>query len=91
MNDWMLRDVVSVDHPGGYRLRLRFDDGAEGEVDLAHHLDFHGVFAPLKDLDYFSRVQVDPDGGTITWPNEANVDPVVLYSWVTGQPIPHIE
>ena len=87
----MLRDVVSVEYLGGYRLRLRFDDSTEGDVDLARHLDFNGVFAPLKDLAYFSRVRLDPDGGTITWPNEADVDPAVLYSWVTGQPIPDIQ
>lgn len=31
----MLRDVVSVEAAGNYRLRLRFDDGVEGEIDVA--------------------------------------------------------
>jgi hypothetical protein len=84
----MLHDVVEVSHMGGHRLRLRFDDGVEGEIDLAPRLSFHGVFAPLKDPRYFARVRVEPDGGTICWPNQADIDPVVLYSWVTGIPIP---
>lgn len=84
----MLHDVVEVTHLGDHRLRLRFDDGIEGEIDLAPKLQFDGVFAPLKDPNYFARVRIEPDGGTICWPNEADLDPVVLYSWITGKPIP---
>jgi hypothetical protein len=84
----MLQDVVEVSHLGDHRLRLRFDDGVEGEIDLGSRLLFDGVFAPLKNPRYFSRVRIERDGGTICWPNEADIDPVVLYSWVTGKPIP---
>ena len=84
----MLHDVVEVRHLGDHRLRLRFDDGVEGELDLAPRLTFDGVFAPLKDPLYFARVRVEREGGTICWPNDADIDPVVLYSWVTGKPIP---
>ncbi len=46
-----------------------------------------GVFAPLRDPAYFARVRVNPDLGTICWPNDADWDPLVLYSLVTGRPI----
>ena len=88
MSDFLLRDVVEVKALGGHRLRLKFDDGCEGEIDLFPRLTFDGVFAPLRDPRYFAKVRLDEDGGTICWPNDANVDPVVLYSWVTGKPIP---
>lgn len=84
----MLHDVVAVKHLGGHRLRVRFDDGVEGDVDLSNRLEFEGVFEPLRDPAYFARVRLEDEGGTICWPNEANVDPVVLYSWVTGKPLP---
>ena len=44
-----------------------------------------------KDPRYFARVRIERDGGTICWPNEADIDPVVLYSWITGRPIPDYE
>ena len=79
--------VVSVEQTGPYRLRLRFDDGAEGEVDIEATVSFEGVFAPLRDPAYFSRVRVDEEAGTIAWPNGADLDPLVLHSRVTGAPI----
>jgi len=45
------------------------------------------VFAPLRDPAYFARVRVNPELGTIYWPNDADWDPLVLYSLVTGRPI----
>jgi hypothetical protein len=72
----------------GYRLRLRFDDGASGIVDVSRRVPFDGVFEPLRDPEYFRRVRVDPELGTVVWPNGADLDPVVLYCLATGTPIP---
>lgn len=74
----MLVDVVDVQVLDGYRLRLRFDDGAEGNVDISHLVDFKGVFEPLKDYAFFSRVKVNPDIGTICWENGADLSPSSL-------------
>jgi hypothetical protein len=79
--------VVSVEQTGPYRLRLRFDDGAEGEIDVRSTTTFEGVFEPLSDPAFFSKVRVDEDAGTIVWPNGADLDPLVLHSKVTGIPI----
>ncbi len=84
----MLKDVVAVRPLGDYRLHVRFDDGAEGTIDLAKVISFTGIFEPLNDRAYFSKVDVNPDVGTLCWPNGADIDPDVLYSLVTGEPIP---
>lgn len=83
----MLNDVVEVEPRGEYRLWLRFQDGVEGEVDLGPELTFQGVFLPLRDPAYFARVRVNAELGTICWPNDADWDPLVLYSLVTKRPI----
>lgn len=83
----MLKDIIEVRVLGQYRIHIRFEDGVEGELDLARMIDFTGVFAPLKDRREFAKVRVDPELGTIVWPNGADLDPDVLYAEVTGQPI----
>lgn len=68
-----------------YIVRVRFDDGTAGEVDLAYLTDFGGVFEPLRDRDYFCRLRADPEAGTIVWPNEADIAPETLYTLARGQ------
>ena len=41
---------------------------------------FEGIFAPLKEPEYFRSVRVDPEAGTIVWPNGADICPDVPYS-----------
>jgi len=83
----MLVDIVAAQPLSGHRLHLRFEDGSEGIVELASQLTFSGVFEPLKDPAYFATVRVDPELGTVSWPNGADLDPDVLYSCTTGRPI----
>lgn len=80
----MIPVVVSVEPRDGYRVGLTFDDGTEGEVDIAAMVPFVGVFEPLRDLAEFRRVCVDAESGTIAWPGGADLDPLVLYSKVQG-------
>ena len=83
----MINDVEEVQPRGAHRLWLRFQDGTQGELDLAPRLNFEGVFAPLRDPEFFARVRVNPELGTICWPNGADWDPLVLYSLITDKPI----
>lgn len=74
----MFLHVIGVDLLGGYKLRLRFDDGCTRDVDLVSEL--HGeVFEPLRDLEFFSKVAVNSDTNTIEWPNGADFAPEFLH------------
>lgn len=84
----MLHDVLEVRPLRDYQLWLRFDDGAEGVVDVSQLVRFEGVFEPLKEPSLFAQVTVCPDAGTICWPNGADLDPVALYARATGTEIP---
>ncbi len=80
-------DVVQVTALEGFRLRLRFEDGAEGEVDVSKLVPLDGVFAPLRERRRFLEVSIHPELGTIFWPNGADLDPEVLYAAATGRPL----
>ncbi len=87
----MLKDIIAVEYVHEYKLHIKFEDGVDGVIDVADLINFTGVFAPLADLDYFAQVFVDPEIGTICWPNGADLDPDVLYSEATGGRISILE
>jgi len=68
--------VVSAEYRGGFRIHLKFNDGSEKTVDFHQWLD-GPVFEPLKNPDYFQRFFID--GGTVVWPNGADIAPETLY------------
>jgi hypothetical protein len=81
-----LQDVTGVEVIGDHRLRLTFDDGTVGAVDFTGR-EWRGVFEPLRDPDYFARVAVDPEGGTIAWPNGVDMAPEPLYAEACQNPL----
>lgn len=74
-----LVDITGVEVVGDHRLRLTFEDGTVGDVDFSER-EWRGVFEPLRDPAYFARVTIDPEAGTITWPNGADMAPEPLYA-----------
>jgi len=81
-----LFDVTAVEIIGEHRLRLTFEDGTVGDVDFSVR-EWQGVFEPLRDPSYFARVEVDPEAGTIAWPDGLEMAPEPLYAEATRHPI----
>ena len=75
-------DVTEVVVVDDYRLRLTFADGSVGEVDFSQRT-WRGIFEPLRDPHYFSRVTLDQELGTVVWPNGADMAPETLYELAT--------
>jgi len=80
-----LVEIISAKPSGGYRLRLKFNNGDEGEIDLSRHIQFLPTLAPLTEPAFFQRVFVDH--GTICWPGEIDLDPIVIHHLTMGIPI----
>ncbi len=74
----MILHVKEAKYLHDYVIWLRFNDGAEGEIDLANELEGE-VFGPLKDINKFKSFKVDPILETIVWENDADLAPEFLY------------
>ena len=71
-----LPSVVRAEHRGGCETHLTFNDLSERTVDFRPWLE-GPVFEALKDPAYFRQFFLD--GGTVAWPNGADVAPETLY------------
>jgi DUF971 family protein len=70
--------VQKVEPRGGYRLRLRFSDGTEGERDFFDMIAEGGeMVEPLRDPGLFARVFIEC--GVLAWPNGFDLDPIALH------------
>ncbi len=78
--------ITDAAYVSGFVLRLHFEDGTEGTVNLADELD-GPIFEPLRDPAYFRRFKVHPELHTITWENGADFAPEFLYSQVRQQAV----
>ncbi len=71
-----LPSVIRAEYRGGHRIHMTFNDNSEKTIDLRRWLK-GPVFDPLKKPSYFRRFFLD--GGTIAWPNGADIAPETLY------------
>lgn len=77
-----MKRVTHVEPLPDCRLKLRFDDGVEGVVDLSN-LVGQGVFAAWQDVDHFRRVRIG-EFGELVWEGEIDLCPDALYLEVAG-------
>ena len=73
-----LPTVIRAEYRGGYRIRLTFNDNTEKTIDFGQWLE-GPIFEPLKAPDYFRSFFLD--GGTVAWPNGADIAPETLYEY----------
>jgi uncharacterized protein YnzC (UPF0291/DUF896 family) len=50
-------------------------------------MEWKGVFAPLRDPEYFAKVKVDTEATTVVWPNGADLAPETLYEEARKNPL----
>ena len=72
--------VESFKIVGPYRLQVAFDDHTSQTIDFSGVL-FGQMYGPLRDLNLFERVSIDPDVQTLVWPNGADFNPAMLHDW----------
>lgn len=69
--------VRSIKPLENFMVDVHFTDGSQREINLEPYL--HGpIFATIREDPVVFR-SMFVDGGTIAWPNGADIDPDVLY------------
>jgi hypothetical protein len=68
-----------------YRIWLRYDDGAQGEIDLSD-IAGRGVFRAWTDPAVFAAVRLGSHGA-IEWSPELDLCPDAMYLRLTGKTV----
>jgi hypothetical protein len=69
--------VTDALYRGDFRIHLRFDDGLAKTVDFRPMLR-GPIFEPLLDPRVFRDFTIE--GGTVAWPNGADIAPETLHA-----------
>ena len=75
----MILHVKKAKYLRDYVIWVKFNNGAEGEVDLIGELD-GDIFGSLKNKRLFKLFKVDSELQTIVWDNGADLAPEFLYA-----------
>jgi len=70
----MILHIIDAKYKSDYKIWMKFNDGAEGVVDLKDQL-YGEMFDPLKDIQKFKSFRVDEELETIVWENGADFAP----------------
>ena len=76
--------VRSFEIVAPYTLRVRFDDNTEQTIDFRPVLAGE-LYGPLRNLELFNQVRIDPEVETLVWPNGADFDPATLHEWTANE------
>lgn len=86
----MFLHITEVMYLDDYRIRLVFNDGLTGVADLRNAL-WGEMFEPLLDRNNFSQIRLDPELGTVCWPNGADLAPEFLYTLIQSNSEPSLK
>jgi hypothetical protein len=76
--------VRSFEIVAAYTLLVRFDDDTEQAIDFRPVLAGE-MYGPLRNLELFNQVRIDPEVETLVWPNGADFDPATLHEWPANE------
>jgi hypothetical protein len=78
-----MKRITRVEALPDHKVRLRFDDGKAGVVDLSRDSG-KGIFSAWNDPAHFASVKISHGGRSLEWPGEIDLCADALYLEIGG-------
>lgn len=80
----MYFEIIKAEYISDYKLKLDFEDGKKGIVNLENYVNDKNIFSKFNDIEYFKNFYIDD--GILTWgEGEIDIAPETLYLKATGE------
>lgn len=82
----MYFNIIKADYINGFRIKLVFENGKSGVINLEKYISDGEIFVPIQSVESFKKFTVE--FGTLTW-NESSIDiaPETLYENTSKEPV----
>lgn len=81
-------DLKSIEYQHDYVYKVAFEDGTAGLVDFADVIRSTKPYAVLMNLNLFKNAYIHPELKTLTWADDLDFDPIILYYKANKIPFP---
>lgn len=75
--------INTAEYQRDYQIKLTFNTGEQGIVDLADLIEKYAIANPLKNIEEFKQFYLD-EWPTLAWSCGFDVAPETLYERATG-------
>lgn len=84
----MYYEIIEAKYHKNFLIEVKFQDGKSGIVNLEEYKNKGGIFSKLNDPEFFKNVRLNKEFGVLTWDDEIDIAPEIIYSLATGEPLP---
>lgn len=81
----MYYDLTKADYVKDYKIKVVFEDGTSGMVDLEKIIRKGGIFTELKDQNKFKQFFIHEELKVLTWNNDIDIAPETVYKLAIGE------
>ena len=81
-------DLKDIEYQHDYVYKVTFEDGTSGLVDFADVINSTKPYSVLMNLNLFKKAYIHPELKTLTWADDLDYDPIILYYKANNIPFP---
>ena len=81
-------DLKNIEYQHDYIYKVSYEDGTSGLVDFDDVIHSSKPYNLLLNMNLFKKAYIHPELKTLTWADDLDYDPIILYYKANNIPFP---